>query len=151
MFGEDCISTSNRPSAESKELAQLLAGLPLIHSSCDVDLLLFLYRHPRTLLTNEQLTKFVGYSMKEVAAGLDAFANAGFLQRSAQPSSHAARMYFLVLDSQNGGDVQALLELASTREGRLRILNALNEGESMKPGAPSERAEVIELRRERSA
>jgi hypothetical protein len=89
--------------------------------------------------------------MKEVGAGLDAFANAGFLERSAQPSSHAARMYFLVLDSDNGGGLQTLLELASTREGRLRILDALNEGKSKKPGTSGERVEIIELRRERSA
>jgi DNA-binding MarR family transcriptional regulator len=124
----------------------------LVRQACDLDLLVFLYRHPRTLLTSEQLAKFVGYSMKDVAVAVDEFTNAGLIERSAQPSAHAARMYLLVLEGPTGGGLKAFLDLACTCQGRRDILEVLNgKNGAGKTGASQQLAEVIELRREKIA
>jgi DNA-binding MarR family transcriptional regulator len=107
------------------EVKRLLARIPLIEDACHLDLLLFLYRHPRALLTSAQLADFVGYNLKDIAKALDAFIEAGLLERTAQQSTHAARMFLLLLDAPNEDDVRAILELASTRSGRRSILQSL--------------------------
>ena len=107
-----------------KELQRLLARVSVVQNRCDLDLLVFLHRHPRVLLTNEQIAAFVGYNMKQVAKSLDAFIEAGLLERTQNPM-HAARMYLLELNGPQGDGYKHLLELASTREGRHAILNTL--------------------------
>ena len=108
----------------------MLAQAVVIQSACDLDLLVFLHRHPRTLLTSEQLAGFVGYPLKDIAKALDTFLEAGLLERTAQQSAHAARMFLLLLGGPQGGGVKALLELASTRQGRQGILAALDRSGS---------------------
>ena len=49
------------------ETRGLLARVPVIRTACDLDLIVFLYRHPRMLLTSERLAEFLGYDIKEVA------------------------------------------------------------------------------------
>ena len=125
---------------QSKETRRLLARAPVIQSACDLDLLTFLHRHPRTLLTSEQLAGFVGYPLKDIAKALDTFLEAGLLERTAQQSGHAARMFLLLLDGPQGGGVKTLLELASTRPGRQGILEALDgskSGQDQLSDAPS--------------
>ena len=96
-----------------------------MRSACDLDLLAFLHRHPRTLLTSEQLAAFVGYDIKEIAKSLEGFIEAGLLERTQNPM-HAARMYLLVLDGPHHGGIRELLKLASTRNGRRGVLRALD-------------------------
>ena len=117
-------------SPQSIEIRRLLAQAVVIQSACDLDLLVFLHRHPRTLLTSEQLAGFVGYPLKDIAKALDTFLEAGLLERTAQQSAHAARMFLLLLGGPQGGGVKALLELASTRQGRQGILAALDRSGS---------------------
>lgn len=106
------------------EIKRLLARAPMIQGACELDLLVFLHRHPRTLLTNEQLAAFVGYDMKRVATAIDAFVDAGLLERTQNPK-HAARMCLLLLDGSQGGGLKELVEVASTRPGRGDILQLL--------------------------
>jgi hypothetical protein len=120
------------------EIKRLVTRLPVIQGACDLDLLVFLYRHPRALLTSEQLAGFVGYNLKPIAKALDAFIEAGLLERTAQQSTHAARMFHLLLDGPHGDDVRALLELASTWVGRQSVLEALNGRPSPRSGAGPE-------------
>jgi hypothetical protein len=113
------------------ELAKrLLARTPFIRNACDLDLVIFLHRHPRTLLTSEQLAGFLGYNLKDIAKALDCFIEAGLLERTTHQSLHAARMFVLLLDSPQGGGIRPLLELGSTRDGRAGILQALKAPES---------------------
>ena len=105
---------------------RLIAAAPVIRNACDLDLMAFLHRHPRILLTSEQLAGYVGYGLKEIAGALDAFIAAGLVARTAQQSMHAARLFVLLLDGPQGEGVRALLEFAATREGRQGILKALN-------------------------
>jgi hypothetical protein len=108
------------------ELAKrLLARTPFIRNVCDLDLIIFLHRHPRTLLTSEQLAGFLGYKLKDIAKALDSFIEVGLLERMTQQSLHVARMFVLLLDGPQGGGIRPLLELGSTREGRAGILKAL--------------------------
>ena len=112
------------------EIRRLLEQSGVIQSPCDLDLLVFLRRHPRILLTSEQLAEFVGYPLKNIAQALDTFLEAGLLERTAQQSAHAARMFLLLLGGPQGGGMKALLELASTRQGRQDILEALDRSGS---------------------
>jgi hypothetical protein len=123
---------SSSDARNQKEIAGLLAGNPVVADACDLDLLVFLYRHPRTLLTNEQLAAFVGYDMKQIARAIDAFIGAGLLERT-QNTMHAARMYLLLLEGPQTGGLKTLLEMASTRQGRRDILQILIPGGSKRP------------------
>ena len=119
------------------ELAKRLVDrAPAIRNACELDLMAFLYRHPRTLLTTEQLAGFVGYSLKDIAAALDAFIEVGLLERTTQQSMHAARLFSLLPDGPHGGGVRALVELAATRKGRRDILDALKASGS-RPDQPT--------------
>ncbi len=113
---------------QPEEIRRLLARAPVIQNACEIDLLVFLHRHPRALLTSEQLTGFVGYNVKDMAKALESFIEAGLLRRMAQQSPHAARLFILLLDGPQGSGLSALLELASTREGRQSVLGVLNGG-----------------------
>jgi hypothetical protein len=113
-----------------REVKELLACVSIIRSACDLDLLVFFFRHPRSLLTSEQIAVFLGYEMNHVAHSIDAFIAADFLRRT-QHRKHAGRLYLLALNgSEGGGGLNALLKLALTRQGRQDILEVLNEGQS---------------------
>jgi hypothetical protein len=120
-------SSTNRQ--EQQEAKVLLARTPAIRGACELDLLGFLHRHPRTLLTSEQLAVFVGYDIKEVARSIDVFIEAGLLGRT-KNRLHAARMYSLVLNGQQGDGLTALMELAGTKHGRRDLLALLGPRQS---------------------
>ena len=115
-----------------KDIQRLLASLPSIAGICELDLLTFFYRHPRTLLTNEQLAAFVGYDMKQIAKSVDVFVEAGLLERT-QNAAHASRMYVLVIEGPQREELNAFLELALTRQGRRDILQVLDPGRFKSP------------------
>ena len=80
------------------------------------------------------VAEFVGYNIKEVAKSIDAFIDAGLLERTQNPM-HAARLYLLVLDGPEDDALKALIKLASTREGRqniVRVLTRTNPGAAPK-------------------
>lgn len=123
---------------------------------CDLDLAVFFARHPRSLLSSESLSAFLGYDLKDVAESLDALLAAGILRRR-QTSAHAARLYELTTEHSSGDEwLDRLMALASTRHGRLALLEeiARRQGESV---AGAERSDVaprqgprrVERRRQR--
>ncbi|MBV8088887.1 MAG: hypothetical protein JO139_04815 [Alphaproteobacteria bacterium] len=127
--------TSFNDQKRLEETKRLLSRAPVIQNACDLDLIVFLHRHPRTLLTSEQLAGFVGYNLKEIAKAVDAFIEAGLLARTTQQALHAARMFVLLLGGPQGEGVKAVLELGSTRAGRQGILEALN-AQGPRPNQP---------------
>jgi hypothetical protein len=129
VIREAHISKPFKDGPRTEQIKGLLARTPLITSACELNLLVFLHRHPRTMLTTEKLAAFVGHDMNQVAKSLDAFITAGLVERTQNPM-HAARMYLLVLDGPHGGGLKALLKLASTRQGRREVLEGLNAGRS---------------------
>jgi hypothetical protein len=105
----------------------MLDRLPGIRHACEIDLLLFFYRHRRALLTSEQLVAYLGYDRKRIAKSLDALVGDRLLMRSLNPT-HAAHLYVLELGGHPGELLSPLLELAATREGRLGVMRLLAAG-----------------------
>jgi hypothetical protein len=107
----------------TQDLRSLLDRIRGIRHACDLDLLLFFYRHPRALLTRELVVAYLGYDPEQIAKSFERLIEAGLLTRSQSPS-HAAQLYALEL----GGDLgplSSLLRIASTREGRLDVKQLL--------------------------
>jgi hypothetical protein len=105
-----------------------------IRHACDLDLLLFFYRHPRALLPGERIAAYVGYDRGQVAKSLDGLTVAGLLTRSQNPS-HAARLYVLELHVLPGGLLSSFLKIAATRQGRLEVMRLLGSGPGRAPSA----------------
>ena len=106
---------------------RLLDRVGVLKHACDLDLLIFFARHPRSLLTSESLAGFLGYDLKEIADSLDTLLAAGLLTR-AQTSAHAARLYVFAIDDpddSSGEWLASLVAVASTRQGRLALRQAL--------------------------
>ena len=116
-----------------EDARQLLARVGVVRHRFDLDLLIFFARHPRALLTSEQLAAFLGHELVQIADSLDILLGAGLLTRT-QNRNHAARLYVFVLGDSSGDWLPSLLRLASTREGRLALL-----AELAKPGGEGAR------------
>ena len=102
----------------------LLKRLPALQRPCDLDLLVFFAKHQRTLMSSEQLARLLGYQLKEIARSLDVLLAADFLTRTENPA-RLARMYVFATGGTNDGSLPTVVELASTREGRLALRRAL--------------------------
>jgi hypothetical protein len=113
-----------------KRIRNLLDRIGCLRDPCDVDLLLFFHRHPRAFLISERLATYVGYDLPRVAQSLEAMITAGLLRRSPD-STHPARLYVLTPTSSLGGWLSSLLRIAATREGRLAVMHALKQRESL--------------------
>ena len=104
-----------------KRIANLLDRIGCVRHPCDLDLLLFFYRHPRAFLISERLAVYVGYDLPQVTQSLETLITAGLLRRSPD-STHPARLYVLTPGSTRGGWLSSLLRIAATRETvRLRF------------------------------
>jgi hypothetical protein len=110
-----------------EDLRALLDGLGAIRHPCDVDLLLFFYRHPRALLTAEMLVSYLGQDHERVAKSLDGLIAAGLLSRSQNPA-RSPRLYVLNLEGGPGRQLASFLEMASTRQGRKEVMRLLEPG-----------------------
>jgi DNA-binding MarR family transcriptional regulator len=92
---------------------------------CDLDLLVFFHRHPRVLLTSEQLAARVGYDLKQVARSLDLLIERGLLSRLLN-ATRVPRVYFF--RAGDGEDsVERLLRLGLTPDGRRELIRLLGE------------------------
>jgi DNA-binding MarR family transcriptional regulator len=96
-----------------------------IQHPCDLDLLVFFNRHPRVLLTSEQLAARVGYDLKQVARSLDFLIERGLLSRS-QNQTRVARVYLFRADGAEAR-LERLLRLGSTPDGRSVLIRLLGE------------------------
>jgi len=115
---------------------RLLDRIGVLRHACDLDLLIFFARHPRSLLASESLASFLGYDLKDIADSLDTLLAAGLLTR-AQTPMHAARLYVFAIgnsnDSTNDHWLASLLAMGSTREGRLVLRKALASSQRRDP------------------
>lgn len=121
---------------------RLLDRIGVLRHPCDLDLLIFFARHPRTLLASEQLAVLLGYEFTQLAASLDLLVGPGLVTRTANPAYHA-QMYVFAAGDSSVGWLPELLQVASTREGRLAMLQALKRAEpdSQAPPDPHAKAE----------
>ena len=108
----------------SGRFQHLLGSIGVLRHPCDLDLLVFFHRHPRSILTSERLAAYVGYDLNQLARSLDRLTEADLLERSQHPT-HAARLY--VLKTPATGWLTSLLDIASTRDGRRDLIQAMQE------------------------
>src|SRR5436309_15970332 len=104
------VAIAEEHAMKRRRFQHLLDSIGVVRHPCDLDLVLFFYRHPRALLTSERLAAYVGYDLNQVARSLDLLTAAGVLERSQNPT-HAARLY--VLKMPQSGWLTSLLEIAS--------------------------------------
>jgi hypothetical protein len=125
---------------DQERARELLDRIGVLKHPCDLDLLVFFARHPRTLMGSEQLASLMGYGLTQTAASLELLLGAALLTRTQNPT-RAARMY--VFAASNNGWVPPLLEFAATRTGRLamrQILAPMPNGRAGGLTSPGERA-----------
>lgn len=99
--------------------------------------MLFFHRHPRTLLTNDCLSVFVGYDREQIAHSLDGLI-AGGLLKQIRGQSNTVNLYVLEREDPSDETVKRLLEFALKRDGRacvMRLLAAVS-GRSHRNGVP---------------
>ena len=135
----------------ARRFDHLLNSIGVLRHPCDLDLLLFFHRHPRAILTSERLAAYVGHDLNQLARSLDLLTDAGLLVCSQNPT-RAARLY--VLKTPETGWLASVLEIASTREGRQKLLDTMREaaerdGSDVSAGHDDESA--FERRRARNA
>jgi len=111
---------------EHEEPRGLLDRIGVLRHRCDLDLLVFFSRHPRVLLTSESLVRFLGDDASEIARSLDVLLATGLLTRT-QTDTHAARLYVFSNEGVHHEWLPGILRIASTAEGRRRLLSALSE------------------------
>jgi hypothetical protein len=81
---------------------RLLDRIGMLRHPCDLDLLLFVARHPRTLITSKQIAAWLGYELKQIADSLEVLLEGGLRTRRQNPT-HAARMYVFAIGGTAGG------------------------------------------------
>jgi DNA-binding MarR family transcriptional regulator len=109
---------------DPQELRSTLDRVRAIRHVCDLDLLMFFWRHPCALLGGEQLAAHLGYDPGQIEKSLDGLVGQGLLRRSQNPS-HAARLHVLELHGVPGELLPPLLNTAATRDGRLHMRQLL--------------------------
>jgi DNA-binding MarR family transcriptional regulator len=113
-----------------KRIGDLPDRIGCLGHPCDLDLLLFFYRHPKAYLQSERLAEYVGYDLPQVERSLETLMTAGLLRQSPD-STGPARLYVLTRSgSPLGGWLSSLLQIAATREGRLAVIHALKQRRS---------------------
>jgi len=110
----------------------LLQRVGVLRHPCDLDLLVFFARHPRTLMTSEQLAALTGYGLQQTAESLDVLLKAELITRTHTPT-RAARMYVLAAHT-NEERLAPLLAFASTRQGRLALRELLARASAGRSG-----------------
>lgn len=106
-----------------EDIDELLDRIGVLTHPCHLDLLVFFARHPRSLVTSEQLAAWLGYDLAQVAESLEVLLGGNLLTRT-QNRTHAARLY--VLGTEELDDwFPRLLSIGSTRSGRLALREAL--------------------------
>jgi hypothetical protein len=103
---------------------------------CDLDLLLFFSRHPRVVLSSEQLALYVGYDLPEVARALDLLLGAGLLKRTLHRGA-PGRMYVLEVDRAEEW-LELLRRVCATPDGRNALKTLLRERRPPPRGAEGE-------------
>ncbi len=118
---------------EHEQAHRLLDRIPVLRDSCDLDVLLFFVRHPRALLSSDQIATLLGCGVKKLGDSLDVLVTADLLSRT-QKQNGVARLYVFA-ESVAPDWLPSLVELASTRAGRLALRNALKDRRKRTPPA----------------
>jgi len=99
-----------------------------LRDACDLDLLLFFSRHPRVVLSSEQLAAYVGYELAQVARALDRLLETGLLRRTLNQGA-PGRMYVLEVGDATGW-LEPLRQVCATPDGRNALKGLLKQRQS---------------------
>ena len=109
--------------------------LDLLEHPCDLDVLRFFHRHPRAMLTLDDLVSLVGYGPEEIRASVDVLLRArllaGVKPGLGDPASRP-RLYEFT-PSTRGGLLTSFLWLASSVDGRRVLRQALGTSNRPEP------------------
>ena len=130
------MSTSTPKMQSGDSVAVRLVEATGLRDACDLDLLLFFSRHPRVVLSSEQLAAYVGYDLQLVARALDLLLGAGLLKRTLNQGA-PGRMYVLEVDHAEEW-LEPLRRLCATPDGRNALKVLLKERQSQR-GDPGRR------------
>src|SRR3989441_1726398 len=72
------MAQDNQPDLQVEGWLKILG----IESLCQWDVLVFLYRHQPSLVSAEDIARFLGYATAEVVAALDSLESSGLVERS---------------------------------------------------------------------
>ena len=117
-------------------LAAQLVEAAGLRDACDLDLLLFFSRHPRVVLSSEQLAAYVGYDLAQVARALDRLLETGILRRTLNQGA-PGRMYVLEVDHAEEW-LEPLRRVCTTPDGR-NALKGLLKQRKLQNGDPTNR------------
>jgi hypothetical protein len=109
-------------------LALQLVEAAGLRDACELDLLLFFSRHPRVVLSSEQLATYIGYELQQVARALDRLLGAGRLKRALNQGA-PGRMYVLEIDHAEGW-LEPLRRMCATPDGRNALKVLLKQRQS---------------------
>jgi hypothetical protein len=107
-----------------------------LRDACDLDLLLFFSRHPRVVLSSEQLATYVGYDLQQIAGALDRLLGARLLTRALNRGA-PGRMYVLEADHSEEW-LEPLRRMCAKPDGR-NALKALLKQRQSQNGGPDHR------------
>jgi hypothetical protein len=124
----------------------VLSRIPAIAHTSDLDLLIFFAKHPRTLMSSEQLARLLGYQLSDVAHSLDVLLSIGILTRTQNPA-RLPRMYCFTADGDDGW-LPRLMTLGSTRAGRLALRHALSESRTSRTAGRARESAQADGRKE---
>ena len=99
-----------------------------LRDACDLDLLLFFSRHPRVVLSSEQLAAYVGYELVQVARALDRLLEIGLLRRTLNQVA-SGRMSVLELGAADEW-LEPLQRACATPDGRNALKALLKQRQS---------------------
>lgn len=96
-----------------------------VESLCQWDVLVFLYRHPTSLLSAEHIAHLLGYPTNLIVGALDYLEPLGLLHRSRV--SQGVRLYQFTVssDPRRGKAFHELLALTDNRACRMLLMKAL--------------------------
>lgn len=103
---------------------ELLERINPIQDQTDLDLLLFFFRHPNAILAIEVLAAAVGHDLGRVEESLEGLIEAGLIERLKHRTLPVDSFVFRPTEQDS---LVALLQIASSRTGRLALLEALQK------------------------
>jgi biotin operon repressor len=100
---------------------------------CQWDVLVFLYRHPTSLLSGEHIARLLGYATTPVVAALDHLEPLGLVRRSRVDQGVRLYQFSTPVEPPRGDALKRLLTLSDSRSIRLLLVKRLQRVERADP------------------
>jgi hypothetical protein len=100
---------------------------------CQWDVLVFLSRHPTSLLSGEHIARLLGYATAPVVDALDHLETLGLVRRSRVDQGVRLYQFNAPAEPPRGDALKRLLTLADSRPTRLLLAKKLQRGERSDP------------------